>query len=70
MTLPPSTLNNGSLTAHVVLKFSQRQGKGKMLEVSLTSPLTSYVVPQAEVFNLMTGNTSKVELHMHACMHS
>lgn len=32
-----------------------------MSEVSLTFPLTSYVVPQPEAFNLMSRNTSKVE---------
>lgn len=70
MTLPPLTLNNGSLSAHIVLKFSQRRGKGKMLEESLTSPLTSYMVPQDEVFNLVTGSTSKVELRTRALLMS
>ena len=62
MTLPPVTLNNGSLSAHIFLKFGRRRGsREKMSEVSLTFPLTSYVVPQPEAFNLMTRNTSKVE---------
>ena len=60
VTLPPVTLNNGSLSAHIFLKFGRRRSREKMSEVSLTFPLTSYVVPQPEAFNLMSSNTSKV----------
>lgn len=69
VTLPPATLNNGTLSAHIVLKFSRR-GKGQVHEVTHTSPLTSYLVPQDEVFNLISGNASKVELHTHAPLDS
>lgn len=66
VTLPPVTLNNGTLSAHIVLKFSRHRGKDQMFEVSHTSPLTSYLVPQAEVFNLVSGGASEVEQHTRA----
>lgn len=59
VTLPLSTLKNGSLYAHV---FLGPKGKSPLRHKDLkhmatvTAPLTKYALPQTSTFNLITGS--------------
>ena len=65
VSLPQSTLNNGSLYVHVFLgpkgksplNYADRQYMS-----AVTAPLTRYAMPETDTFNLITGSSE-------VCMH-
>lgn len=65
VSLPRSTLNNGSLYVHVFLgpkgksplNYADRQYMS-----AVTAPLTRHAVPETDTFNLITGSSE-------VCMH-
>lgn len=66
MSLPKSTLNNGSLYVHVFLgpkgKSPLRQNDLQELSVAVV-PLTRYAVPQSTVYSLLSGDDQVVSLY-------
>ena len=62
VTLPKSTLNNGSLYAHVFLgpKGKSPLKNNDVIHMSVgVAPLTQYSLVQASSFNLLFGSKSK-----------
>ena len=72
VSLPSSTLKNGSLYVHVFLgpKGKSPLRQSDLRDLSATSaPLTRYAIPQSTFYNLLSGTEQvvHVRIHVYAC---
>ena len=61
VSIPLSVRRNGTMFAIVVLRFKKPRSKTREpVEIVAEVPLTDYIIPKPEVFNLMSANLSQV----------
>jgi hypothetical protein len=61
VSIPLSVRRNGTMFAIVVLRFKKPRSKTREpVEIVAEVPLTDYIIPKPEVFNLMSANLSQM----------